>query len=136
MYRFIFYFIYRSQVNQKDGGPSVARIISSMIVFVAISFHILFIYSIARFLLFNFFATDISFASRKTYSGKLFFWIPIFVLALLPILKYFNTNRINKILAHYNQIEDFYSIFNIIKFITIFILPLIIAIILVNHSIS
>src|SRR5579871_3222214 len=130
MYRFIFYFIYRSQVNQKDGGPSVARIISSMIVFVAISFHILFIYSIARFLLFIFFA------SRKTYSGKLFFWIPIFVLALLPILKYFNTNRINKILAHYNQIEDFYSIFNIIKFITIFILPLIIAIILVNHSIS
>jgi hypothetical protein len=61
MYNFVFYFIYRSQINQKDGGPLVAAIIGSMFVFIAIFLHLLIIFSIYKFFLFNLYGKEIFF---------------------------------------------------------------------------
>ena len=135
MYRFIFYFIYKSQLNQKNGGPGVSRIIASIFVFIAILFHVLFFYSITRFLLFNYDNTNIFFSMGKTHNTKLFFFFPIFLTSLFIAYKYFNKSRITQIVNQYENIKV-YSFLNILIFFAIFVLPLMVSIILVNHSIN
>jgi hypothetical protein len=134
MYHFIFYFIYKSQLNQKDGGPLVGRYVASLIVLVFLFLHILLLYAFARFFLFNYGNTDISFSIGNTYSKKLIFVLPIFI-ALTPLIyKHFDKSRIIKIEQRYEN-QNLYSFFNFIKFFGAFIVPLVIAIVLVNHSI-
>ncbi len=135
MYSFIFYFIYRGQITQKNTDPLTARIISTLIVFVAIMFHILFIYAVGRFLLFNYYEADISLYDHKKYSEQLAYWLPIFIPIYILVYKYFNEKRIKIILEKYENYESFYTIGNILKFLSIFVLPLLIGIMLVNHSI-
>lgn len=136
MYNFIFYFIYRSQIHQKDGGPFVARIIGSWIVVLSILIQIGLIYSVFRFILFNFYSINISFSSGKSYSGKLVFWLPFFIILNIGIYKYYSLARINKLGTRYNDIERFYSLQNILKFFIFIFMPLIISIWLVNHSLA
>jgi hypothetical protein len=136
MYNFVFYFIYRSQINQKDGGPFVARYVASIILIITLVIHVGLIYSFFRYFLFNFYRADISFSLGKTYSSKFVYWAAIFFLLVFFVFKYFNLNRIEKIVGKYHQRENFYSFMNILKFTCIISLPLIFAIILVNHSIS
>ena len=136
MYKFIFYFIYHSQVNQKDGGPFVARYIASIIVFVAIIFHILLIYSIFRYFLFAFYKSDISVDAGRSFSHKLLFWLPLVVPIFIVVYKYFNQKRIGEILKKYEGIHHFYSFLNVLKFFIIIFLPLFIGILLVNNSIQ
>ena len=136
MYNFIFYFIYRSQVHQKDGGPFVARIIGSWIVVLALLIEVGLIYAICRFVLFNYYDINISFSSGKTYSGKLIFWIPFFIVLNILVYRHYSFVRITKILKRYDSIQHFYSLITILKFFIFIFLPLIISIWLVNHSIS
>ena len=67
MYNFIFYFIYKSQINQKNGGPVVATFMGGLFVLLVILIHALFIYAIFRFVLFNYYGIDISFSIGKGY---------------------------------------------------------------------
>jgi hypothetical protein len=79
MYKFIFYFIYKSQVNQKDGGAVVAKYLSSLIVSITIFIHIGLIYSLCRFLSFHFYNSDISFSSGRNHNSKFLFWMIVFI---------------------------------------------------------
>lgn len=134
MYNFIFYFIYRSQIHQKDGGPFVARLFGSWIVVLALLTQVGLVYSILRFILFNFYSNSISFSSGETYSGKLIFWLPFLIVLNIGVYKYYSLARINKLVTHYEKIEKFYSLFHILKFFIFIFLPLAISIWLVNHS--
>lgn len=136
MYSFVFYFIYRGQISQKNIDPLTARIIGTLIVFVAIMFHILFIYAIGRFLIFNYYETDISLYAHKKYSDQLVYWLPIFIPIYIFVFKYFNEKRIEIILEKYKNYQTFYTIENVLKFSAIFVLPLLIGIMLVNHSVA
>lgn len=135
MYNFIFYFIYKSQIHQKDGGPVVARLIGSWIVVLALLIQVGLVYSILRFILFKFYSNNISFSSGETYSGKLIFWVPFFIVLNIGVYKYYNLARINKLVTHYGKIERFYSLLHILKFFIFIFLPLAISIWLVNHSV-
>lgn len=135
MYRFIFYFIYKGQLNQKDGGPLVGRIVASMTVFGFLLLHILFLYSITRFVLSNYYNTNISFSMGKTYNNRLIFFLPIFIAVSFIIYNYFNKTRIIEITNQYENIH-IYSFSNFLKFFGVFILPLLASIFLINHSIS
>ena len=136
MYNFIFYFIYKSQVNQKSGGPIVARYIGSLIVFLAILIHVGFIYSIVRFSLFRIVSNSIAFSLGKTYGEKLILLLPLFIPIILLVYKYFNNDKIDKLVKKYDEQENFYSYLSIFKFIFIIVVPLIIAIVLVNETIT
>ena len=134
MYKFIFYFIYKSQINQKDGGPVVAKIVGSMFVFTAMIFHISLLYSITRFIMFNYQDVNISFSMGKTYSSKMLIFSPIFLILSITAIKYFNKNRIAELLTQYQDIK-IYSLINIVKFFAIFLLPLIASIMLIKRSV-
>lgn len=133
MYNFIFYFIYKSQINQKDGGPFVARYIASLIVFVVIGFHFVLSYSIIRFISFHYLNMDISTSSSKSQTTKFFNWLPIFIPGFIIVFKYFTANKILNLTNKY-QDKRLYSFINILKFICMIFIPLIIAIVLVNYS--
>lgn len=134
MYNFVFYFIYRSQVNQKNGGPFVASIIGSMFVFVTIFIHLIFILGIYRFALFNLYGEEIFFSNQKTYAQKMFVFIPFFVLASILVFRFYNEKRRIKIIQYYNNKGPFYTLTNIILFVIIFFLPIVLGAVLLNHS--
>lgn len=134
MYDFVYYFIYNSQVNQKDGGPVVARIIGSMVLTVAILIQLGLIYSIGRFILFNYYHSDFSFSSGHSYLTRIIFWLPLLVLIFIVVYKYYNNSRTKKVVTKFSSTRIFYSLFNNIKFFLIMFLPLVISIWLVNHS--
>src|SRR5574340_352072 len=120
MYSFIFYFIYRGQINQKNTGPWVARCIASMIVTVFLLIHIGFIYSLIRFILFQLYNNSIVFSFGKTYSTKILFWYPIGLFLIISVFKYFNKKRVNRIIEKYEEMQFSYSLFYILKFIFLF----------------
>ena len=134
MYNLIFYFIYRGQINQKNTGPWVARCIRSMIVALFLFVHIGFIYSLIRFVLSHFYSINIAFSSGKSHNTKILFWFPIALFLIVGVFKYFNKKRLNQLLENYEVKQFSYSLYNIFKFIMIFIFPLVIAIWMVRRS--
>ena len=117
MYSFIFYFIYRSQVNQKSGGPAIARYIGSLIVFLVVLIHVGLVYSLIRFCIIKLYNESIAFSHSDTYNQKVLFWLPIFVAIILFIYGYFNKGRIDKILNKYNNTRLSYKSFiSVIQF--------------------
>ncbi|SRR6185437_4031288 len=136
MYSFIFYFIYLGQISQKNTGPWVARCIASMIVTVFLFIHLCFIYSLIKFILLSLYDINIAFSSGKNHTTKILFWYPIALVLILVVFKYFNKKRVNQMVENYKQKQFYYSFYNILKFILMFILPLIISIWLTKHSIS
>lgn len=133
MYNFIFYFIYKSQVNQKSGGPFVSRIIGSMIVFLALLIHCALLFSIIKYVSFNFYNIDLSYNIGSTYSSKVLFWYPLLGVAIIFLSRQYSRNRIEKILVRFNSSENFYSFKNILKFLLLIFLPLIISIFLLKN---
>jgi hypothetical protein len=134
MYSFIFYFIYLGQISQKNTGPYTARLISSMIVTLFLFIHICFIYAMVKFILFHFYNISIAFSSGKTHSITVIFWYPIGIFSMIILFKYFSKKRVDSILKKYEENQFSYSLYNILKFMLIFILPLILAIWMVKKS--
>jgi hypothetical protein len=135
MYDFIFYFMYRLQINQKDTTPFVAKFFGILFVLLAVIMHIALLYAIMRFILFNYYGFDISFSVIESKSIDKLIWLSIFLIMFLLIFKYYNMDRIHFIIEKYKKKMKF-SFFDIIFFLCVFTIPLIIAIFLVNHSIS
>jgi hypothetical protein len=136
MYNFVFYFIYLGQIRQKDTGPKAARIIASMIVSLLVLLHIGLLYTITRYLLFNLDGYDISFATGSSYSNKsLTIWLPVFVLIYIVVFNIYTVKKIERLKYKFEN-SKIYSFTNVLKFILIMVLPLLISIWLVNHSIT
>ena len=127
MYDFIFYFIYRTQINQKDGGPFVAKYLATLIVMVTIGFQIVLIYSFIRFILFNYLNTDISIAWKQSNTIKFLKWIVIFIPFFLILFRYFKKAKMSSIIEKY-KVVNIFSVWNIFKFFLLIFLPLITAI--------
>lgn len=134
MYSFIFYFIYRGQLIDKS-SPIVAKYISCLLVALIFSIHLLFLYSILRFIAFHLIGKDLSFSSKESGNNATLFWVSAFIPIVIFFLLFFKKSKIERILKSYEKQNHFYNIINIAKFVLIFLLPLIVSIVLVNHSI-
>jgi hypothetical protein len=137
MYRFVFYFIYRRQLVESKGKIAPARHVAVLLLILALFFHVAFFYALARFCLYNGFKISIAYSFGRTYTlaktaAGLALEAPIFYF----INKYFTNERIQEIADHYNQrYSYFYTFLNFIKFFAVYLIPLLVAIFLVDHSI-
>jgi hypothetical protein len=136
MYNFVFYFIYKSQVDRKNGDSTVAAIIATQIVFLFILNHILFLYTLIRFILFSFFDFEITLTIAKDarYSQKLILFVPVFIVSYILLYRYFSRGRISQLIDLYKAKDHFYTFLNFFKFFIIFFLPLVTGIILQRLS--
>ena len=132
MYNFIFYFIYRAKI--KADGKRLTRYSASLIVGIYIGVHIGLLYAITRFILCYYWQFSIAQSNTNSSGSNNFNYLAGIVLIFL-CYKYFNEKRVIKILDKYEGIEKFYSLKNILKFILLFIVPLLIAIFFVNKSV-
>jgi len=123
MYKFIFYFFYKSQIKRDDLTPMQAKSVSS--IFVAWTFlnHILFIGVLINICLFQFYDSTFK-IGKPNYIYFMALGIPISILIVSILNKYFNESRINDLAEKYDKNDRFYTIITIIKFIVIFLLPL------------
>ena len=134
MYYFIFYFVYKIQTRQSDFTPFLGRFMASLIVLITCVMHIGMFYAFVRYILFNYYGIWF-FDFLKNPVVNYFSGIPTFALFFIIIFKFFTYKRIDYIVEKY-QNKRIFSFFNIIKFFSIIFMPLVIAIILVNHSIA
>ena len=135
MYNFIFYFIYKSQINQKNGGPVVAKFMGGLFVLLVLLIHALFIYAIFRFVLFNYYGIDISFSIGKGYIKKWLFSLALIIMIMPFIKRSFTTVGIERIQNKFES-QNIFTFVYFVKFFVILLLPLIISIFLVNHSLA
>lgn len=133
MYYFVFYFIYRLQMKQSDFTPFLGRYMASAIVSFAVIIQIGFVWALARFIFFNYFGIDL-FTLTIPPGINFITGIPSILLIMFIIFKYFNNKRISFIIEKYRT-RKIYSFINILRVFFIIFIPLIIGIILVNHSI-
>lgn len=134
MYRFVFYFIYKYQLIDNKGKIGISRYIASIFVTMAILFQIMLLYAIAKSLLNNF-NIDVFFLG-ESYALK---WLSTAVL-LFPIeilvYRHYNGEKINEITAYYEaRSGKMYSFPNFVKFFAIYLIPLLIFILVLNHGI-
>jgi hypothetical protein len=116
-------------MRRSDFTPFLGKFMSSLILFIAIFIHIELVYAILRFIFYNYFKKDISFNIDNLI------WLSVFLIMFLLIFKYYNKNRISYLVEKY-QNKRIFSFSNIVKFFCIIFIPLVIAIILVNQSVS
>jgi len=134
MYHFMFYFIYRRSLI-KDGA-FVARITARMVVTVVLTIHFALAYTILRFLLCYFENVSIARPNSEATSIDSLRQLLIIVAIFVGTSFYFNIKRIEYIMKLYDNIPKFYIAINILKFLSILIVPLLLAIFLVNKSTS
>lgn len=134
MYNFIFYFIYRAKI--KADGKILTRYTASLIVGIYLGTHIALLYSINRFILCYYWHISIARSNSHATSSNSMIYLILSILLILFSYRYFTEKRIEKLLTKYDQIDSFYTFKNILKFILLFIGPLLIAIFFVNKSVS
>ncbi len=134
MYNFIFYFIYRTQLNQKTGGPFVGRILGSMFVFIFSLIHILFLFTIYKYIRFNFFGFETFLPVGNSLGGRLAFLIPIMIIISIIVYRFFNEKKIEKLDNRYSSTPKFYSLRSVIIFLALFFIPVFVSAYLSNHS--
>jgi len=135
MYNFLFYFIYKYQLKDNKGKVGLSRYMASLIVTIAVFFDFMLVYALARYILYNFHNISIASDTTTNYSSRyVIIVLTIMVLVMYYVYKFFNLDRIKSITDKYEG-KKIYTPFNFIKFFTIFFSPLIISIILVQHSI-
>ena len=136
MYKFLFYFIYKGQLKDNKGKIAPSRTVACMFVTMAIVFHLAPIYGIIKYCFWNYRHKELNFSMGSTYSVKMF----VTALCMLPIFivvfRYYSLDKIQTISDYYAERQQkTYSIVNFIKFFSIYIIPLLIFIFFVNHSI-
>ncbi|HLY69410.1 MAG TPA: hypothetical protein VKR53_06750 [Puia sp.] len=133
MYKYIFFFVYNKKL--KSDGPGVARYSASLIAAIALSFHLLLLYAAARFALCYFYGISIArqsaVATRRDSLNYLGFGVLVITLTAL----YFNKRRAEDVVRVFKDRDDIYSPWGILKFASIFIIPLLISFFLVNKSV-
>jgi hypothetical protein len=137
MYEFVFYFIYRRQLVESKGKIGPAKHVAFVLLLLAMFLQIAFVYALARFCLYNGFKIDIAFDFGRTYSlGKTAGAIALAAPFWYFMNKHFTNERIQEITDHYNQrYSYFYTFLNFLKFFAAYLVPLLISIFLVQHSI-
>jgi hypothetical protein len=136
MYRFLFYFIYKGQLKDNKGAQGPSRTVACMFVTLAIVFQLALFYSIIKFLYWNYKHEVVNFSMGDTYSVKMlvtgFCMLPIFI----AVFRYYNLDKIQRISEYYEERKQkTYSTVNFMKFFSIYLIPLLIFIYLINHSI-
>ncbi len=133
MYSFIFYFIYRAKI--KADGKGVTRYSASLIVAIFFVVHLGLLYAIARFILCFYWQISIATGSSHPSALVRMSYLIIYIILVCLSYKYFNEKRVTKILIKNERIDKFYNLKNVLKFILLFIVPLLIAIFFVNKSV-
>ena len=134
MYYFIFYFVYKGRLI-KDGAL-VARYSACLIVSIALGIHLTLLYSILRFMLCYFDRVSIARSNPHVTRANDLINLSIFFAIGISTYIYINRKRVESIVNRYNDNESFYSPANIVKFICLFLFPLLVSIFLVNNSVS
>ncbi len=134
MYSFVFYFIYRTQLNQKNGGPIVGRIVGSIFVFIFSWVHLLFVFGIFKYIRFNFYGLETSSPLGEITVEKLLFIVPILIITSTFLYKYFNLKKIEELENRYHSGKKFYSFWSILMFLSLFFIPVFGFAYLINHS--
>jgi len=132
MYSFVFYFIYRAQLS-KD-GELLSRYSAHLIITVAWAIFLGMLYGIARFLMCYFYNISIARKSVHQTANEKGIVIAISIALFLVSCLIFNKKKVENIVERYKDNRKFYSLFNIIKFILIFLIPLLIGIFFENKS--
>src|SRR5690606_14201994 len=121
MYNFIFYCLY-SQQKKKGKSDTFARFNGSLVTGLTLAFHLGFIIVVARAIYFN---------TIHYHYWSLLDAVPYkivcFLIMLTPFL-YYNKVRVERIKEHYHNEYLSFNILNTLKFILIFILPLLVII--------
>lgn len=133
MYYFIFYFIYKAKL--KADGASQSRYSASLIVSIFLGIHLGLLYAVTRFVLCYYWQISIARSNVRAAKTNTLFYFLLAMLLCLICYFYFNKKRISIIETRYAQVEKFYTFPKITKFILLFILPLLLAIYLVNKSV-
>lgn len=133
MYNFVYYFIYKAKL--KSDGDSLARYSASLVVSIILAVHIGCLYAITRFFLCYYWGISIARTNARATAANNLSYLLFFVVVLCATIFYFNNKRVELIVNRYQNKEIFYSLLSVTKFILIFLLPLLIAIFLVNKSV-
>lgn len=131
---FIFYFIYSYSLF-KD-GPWVARISACLIVAIALRFHVALGYSILRFWLCYWKGISIARSNVQATRADDLRYLSLAIAAYIIAYFVFSTKRIDRVVERYQKNEKFYTVFNFVKFISAFLIPLLISIFFVNKSVG
>jgi archaellum biogenesis protein FlaJ (TadC family) len=124
MYNFIFWVLYTTNI---EDGPFWARVHASMIVIVAFFMHFILVISIIKKYLFDLYTSlPIDFLNNKPLL------ILLFIISIILLFRYYNQNRIDKIVHKYSMKES-YMIFNKIIVAFIVFIPIILIIIILTH---
>ena len=134
MYQFIFYFIYRAKL--KADGAKQSRYSASLVVMIFIVVHLGLLYSIMRFICCYFWQISIARTNAEVTGGDILSYSVTAIVILILSFRYFNEEKIGAKLTKYQETERFYTFRNILKFILLFILPLLTAIFLENKSVE
>jgi hypothetical protein len=135
MYNFVFYFIYKYELK-KDNSFFLARYFASFVIAIVLAIHFGFIYCLLRLILCYFWQISIARSSTQiSVIDNLKYYAAIITIVII-IFKYYTKARIEKIVTKYQNLERFYTPYNIVRFFLIFLAPLIGAIILENKSVS
>jgi hypothetical protein len=133
MDKFLFYFIYKRQLKENKGRIGSSRYMACLFVSLAIFFYIGLIYSIARYCSYNYLGRSIAFSLGTT--GR-FGTVVFMFLILFFVWRHYDLTKIQEISDYYaSQEKNIYRFVNFVKFFLIYLIPLLISIYLVNHSI-
>jgi hypothetical protein len=133
MYSFIFYFIYRAKLNQD--GAALTRYSANLVVSIFMTVHLALLYAIVRFILCYYWQISIARHNVIANRSDNLKYIAIFFAINIISFNYFNKRRVDRILSRYEKVEKFYTLSNILAIIFLFLIPLVIAIFLVNRSV-
>jgi hypothetical protein len=107
---------------------------AQLFVSMAFFFHLAFLFAAIKFVLFNFKQVDISYPLGQGFNGRKVVILLIFGFIFVLVRRYFNNDKIIAITDYYENSGGIYNLVNFIKFFSIYLIPLLLSIYLVNHS--
>lgn len=134
MYSFVFYFIYRTQLGQKTGGPFVGRVLGGMFVFIYLLIHSLFLFSLYKYIKFTVYGAEAAFPVGNHLKERLSVLIPGMMITSIIVYRIYNEKKIKQLENRYSLRDKFYTFWRVIAFISLFFVPLFIMAYLTNHA--
>ena len=134
MYNFIFCFVYLGRL--KKDGKGVAIYTAKLAVTIAIVMHVALLYSVLRLALCYYWNISIARSNVHATSSDRLLYFLIGLSIFLVTNSYYNKQRIEKVSGVYDSSNDLLSFKNILKFISLFVIPLLLGIYFVNKSVG
>lgn len=133
MYNYLYYFVYKSQIQQDGVDFKEARLYGSLTVCFAILLHCQLLLTLALYLKVLFDPDSIYDRPSIPVVVK-YLYVPIFLLLFRVILKLYNKKKTELIVSRYSEIDNFYSFARILLFLLIVVIPIVLIIVFVNNS--